>query len=142
MAGTLTANSAVVIRSEPAEVWEVITNPALLSKAFFGAKVVTNWREGSAITFSGEWNGKPYKDRGTIMKVVPNRLLEYTHWSPLSGTPDEPENYHTVTFELTPSEGGTELALRQSNVNDENEREHSEKTWSLMLGNIKKLVKS
>jgi uncharacterized protein YndB with AHSA1/START domain len=142
MAGTLTANSAVVIRSEPAEVWEVITNPALLSKAFFGAKVVTNWREGSAITFSGEWNGKPYKDRGTIMKVVPNRLLEYTHWSPLSGTPDEPENYHTVTFELTPSEGGTELALRQSNVNDENEREHSEKTWSLMLGNIKKLVES
>ncbi len=140
MAGMLTANSAVVIKSEPAEVWAAITNPVLLSKAFFGARVVTNWREGSPITFSGEWNGKPYKDKGTIMKVVPNRLLEYTHWSPLSGTPDEPENYHTVTFKLTPSEGGTELALRQSNVNDESEREHSEKTWALMLGNIKKLV--
>ena len=142
MTGKLTANSSVVVDREPAAVWAALTEPEQLSKAFFGAKVESDWRQGSPITFSGEWDGKPYRDKGKIVKVVPNQLLEYTHWSPLSGTADEPDNYHTVTFRLTPRDKGTELALTQSNVNDETEQEHSEQTWSMMLNNIKKLVES
>ena len=30
-----------------------------------------------------------------------------THWSPLSGSPDSPENYHKVSYELTAENGST-----------------------------------
>ncbi len=140
MAGDLTANSSVVINAEPAAVWAALTEPELVSKAFFGAQVESDWQEGSPITFRGEWEGKPFEDKGRIVRIVPNSLLEYTHWSPLSGVADDPENYHGVTFRLTPREGGTGLSLSQSNVTDEAEREHSERNWSMMLDNVKRLV--
>src|SRR5205823_6384605 len=99
---------------EPAAVWAAITDPELVSQAFFGAKVETDWRPGSPITWSGEWQGKPFRDKGEIVKVEPNQVLEFTHFSPLTGQPDVPENYHTVTFEETAQSDGTELTISQS----------------------------
>jgi hypothetical protein len=43
------------------------------------------------------------------------RRLRYTHFSPLSGEPDVPEHYHTVTVDLTEDEDGTLVALTQDN---------------------------
>ena len=67
----------------------------------FGADVVSDWREGSPIVWKGEWKGKPYEDKGVILRVQPNEKLEYTHYSPLTGAPDVPDSYHTVTVTLT-----------------------------------------
>src|SRR5205807_9908914 len=52
------------------------------------------------ITWKGEWQGKTYEDKGTVLAVEPNKLLRITHWSPMGGSEDKPENYHTVTYEL------------------------------------------
>jgi uncharacterized protein YndB with AHSA1/START domain len=140
MAGRLTATSSVVIRAEPAEVWAALTDPDVLSQAFFGAKVDTDWQVGSPITFSGEWQGKRFRDKGEIRRFEPSKVLQFTHFSPMSGQPDIPENYHTVTFELTPQDGGTELTIRQTNAASEEEREHSKANWAQVLDGLKKHV--
>jgi uncharacterized protein YndB with AHSA1/START domain len=140
MAGQLTATSNVVIKAEPAEVWAALTDPDVLSQAFFGAKVDTDWQAGSPITFSGEWQGKRFQDKGEIRRFEPNKVLEFTHFSPMTGQPDIPENYHTVTFELIPRGGGTELTIRQTNAASEEEREHSEANWAQVLGSLKQHV--
>jgi hypothetical protein len=57
-----------------------------------------------------------YEDKGAIQTSDPLRRLAFTHFSPLAGLPDRPENYHTVTFELAPVKGGTEVALTQANL--------------------------
>jgi len=36
-----------------------------------------------------------------ILKLEPLQTLKYSHFSPLSGLTDKPENYHTVTVELS-----------------------------------------
>ena len=140
MASQLIAHSTVSIEADPETVWRCLTDSELVGKAFFDTRIESDWREGSPITISGEWQGKAFLDKGEVVSVVPYERLAYTHWSPLSGTADVPENYHTVTLGLTPADGGTRLELSQDNVGDEDELKHSEANWSTMLGNLKKLI--
>jgi uncharacterized protein YndB with AHSA1/START domain len=137
VAERLTATASILIDAEPAAVWAVIADPRQLGQAFFGAKVDTDWRVGSPITYRGEWQGKRFEDKGEIVKVEPNEVLQVTHFSPLSGQPDVPENYHTVTFRLAPRDGRTEMVITQTNAASQEEREHSEANWAKVLDSIK-----
>ncbi len=83
MATKLTATSSLAIRAEPAKVWAALTDPEVMSQAFFGAKIDTDWQVGSPITFSGEWQGKSFQDKGEICAFEPNKLLQFTHYSPI-----------------------------------------------------------
>ena len=90
--------------------------------------------------WKGEWQGKPFEDKGVILRVQPNRLLSYSHFSPLEGKPDTPDNYHTVTVELSEHADGTRISLSQDNNATEQAREHSEKNWNMVLAGLKKVV--
>jgi uncharacterized protein YndB with AHSA1/START domain len=140
MTKNLTAKSSTVINADPARVWTAITDPEVASQAFFGAKVDTDWQVGSPITFSGEWQGRSFQDKGEVVRVEPGRLLRFTHFSPLTGQPDVPENYHVVTFELAPRARGTEVTISQTNAASEEERKHSEDNWAQLLGTLKRLT--
>jgi uncharacterized protein YndB with AHSA1/START domain len=106
----------------------------------FGAQVETDWTPGSSITWRGEMKGKRYEDKGTILQVDAGRLLQYTHFSPLGGQPDLPENYHTVTIELFPDGETTRVSLSQDNNTTSDAQQHSEQNWQQMLEGLKKLV--
>ncbi len=106
----------------------------------FGTNVISDWKQGSPIVWKGEWQGKKYEDRGVILKQEPERLIQYSHFSPLSGKPDLPENYHTVTVELVSDGAETAVSLSQDNNETEQAREHSEENWKMMLASLKKLL--
>lgn len=98
----------------------------------------TDWKEGSPITWTGEWQGKPYQDKGAVLEVDPSRVLKYTHWSPMGGSEDRPENYHTVTYELAGSDGKTILTLRQDNNPTQEEADKMAKeNWGPVLKGLK-----
>jgi uncharacterized protein YndB with AHSA1/START domain len=140
MPGSRTATCAVIIDADPATVWAALTDADVLGEAFFGSKIQTDWQVGSPITYSGEYDGKTYEDKGEIVEVVPNQRLVATHWSPLSGTSDEPANYSKVTYGLAPHGSGTELSVSQNNVDDPQSQEHYESNWKKMLNALKRLV--
>jgi uncharacterized protein YndB with AHSA1/START domain len=134
------AKATVRINGSATMVWNALTEPALIEKYMMGSKVISDWKEGSSITWKGEWKGKPYEDKGTILQLKPGTLLSYSHYSPLSGLPDTPENYHTVTIELAEAGESTSVSLSQNNNPTEEARQHSEKNWKMMLDGLKKLV--
>ena len=105
-----------------------------------GTELRSDWKKGSPITWEGLWEGKYYKDKGTIQDIERGYLLRYTHFSPLSGMPDRPENYHTVTIELADSGEGTEVTLTQDHNTSEEARVHSEKNWGTMLSMLKQYL--
>lgn len=72
--------------------------------------------------------------------MEPKRKLQYSHYSPISGPDDKPENYHIVTISLTEEDEQTHITLTQDNNADENSKEHSEKNWKMMLASLKKLL--
>jgi uncharacterized protein YndB with AHSA1/START domain len=140
MANDLLAKASTTIEATAAEVWDALVDPAKIHEYMFGTNVASDWTEGSPITWKGEWEGRPYEDKGVILKMKPRKELQYTHFSPLAGLPDKPENYHTVTIELAENGAATNVTLSQDNNSTEKEREHSEKNWAMMLDGLKKFV--
>jgi len=136
------AKASITIDAPAEKVWSALTDRAAIKQYMFGTNVETDWVEGSPITWKGEWQGKAYEDKGEIRKVDPHRLLQYTHFSPLSGLPDKPENYHIVTIGLIERDSRTEVALSQDNNPTEEARAHSEKNWQTMLEALKQHVES
>jgi len=134
------ARASLTVDAPRAKVWDALVNPKAIKQYMFGAAVVSDWREGSPIVWKGEWQGKPYEDKGTLLEVEPGRTLRYSHFSPLSGLPDEPGNYHTVTIELSDEGNQTRVALTQDNNPTDEARVHSEKNWGMMLAALQKFL--
>jgi uncharacterized protein YndB with AHSA1/START domain len=136
----LIARASTTVDAPVAKVWDALTNPDVIRQYMFGATVTSDWKKGSPIAWTGEWKGKPYEDKGVILEIEPERRLQYTHFSPLSGQPDRPENYHTVTIVVVPDGGHTTVRLEQDHNATEEAREHSERNWTTMLEGMKKLL--
>ena len=136
----LIAKSSIRIKAPIAKVWDALTNPEMIKQYMFGTNVVSDWKVGSSIVWKGEWQGKAYEDKGKILKIEQERTLQYSHFSPLMGKQDVPENYHTVTIELSNDGEKTVVSLSQDGNATEEAREHSEKNWMMMLNGLKKLL--
>ena len=136
------AHATTTIDAPVSEVWDALVTPEKVEQYMLGAKVDSDWKKGSPIRWSGEWEGKKYEDKGRVLDLEPNRLLRYSHFSPLEGKPDEPESYHTVTIELAPLGDKTRVSLSQDNNPTAEARKHSEKNWKTMLDGLRSVVEA
>ncbi len=134
--------ATTTIDATPEQVWALLTDNTRVPEYMLGSEVETDWKPGSPITWSGEYEGKKYQDHGTILDADPGRLLRVTHLSPMSGQEDKPENYHTVAFALEPDGEGTKLVLTQDNNPTIDAMEHSEKNWRTVADAVKRAVES
>lgn len=134
------AEVSIEINAEPAIVWDALTNPRKIKQYFFGTHTETDWQVGSPITFAGEWDGKKYKDKGTILTNDHLHLLQYTYWSSMGGTEDKPENYVVISYKLTGKGASTLLEIAQENIPNEKTRKHSEDNWNMLLVSLKEYI--
>ena len=130
----------MTIAAPAAEVWEALVTPAAIKDHMFGAAVMSEWVVGSPIVWKREWRGRAYEEKGIILEFVRERVLEYSHFSPLTAMADLPENYHIVTVHLSDDGGQTKVLLCQDNNPTEQAREEAERHWSLMLDALKGFV--
>ena len=128
------------IDASPDRVWHALTDPKEIEKYFFGSRVETDWEPGSSIVWRGEYEGRQYEDHGTILEVKPGHRLMLTHFSPLSGDEDAPENYHTILYEIQQDDGKTHVRLSQDNNATKEQADHSKEAWEAMLSGLKDLV--
>lgn len=140
MSGPFTGQTSVTIKASPSQVWKALTDPEMIGQYLFGTRVTTDWKVGGPITYEGVWQGKPYKDKGTILEFVPEKSLVSTYWSGMSGKADLPENYMKVAQALERLPDGTRLTLTQSNIPTEKERDHSIANWGMVLESLRNLL--
>ena len=133
-------SASVAITAPIERVWEAITTPSTIKQWFFGVDTETDWKPGSPIVHRGEWQGKPYEDKGEIVRVEPPTTLVHTHWSPMSGKPDSREHHQEVTWSLAATAGGTELTVYERNLPSEEAKTLSDQSWATVLGNLKELL--
>lgn len=131
---------SVLIHVNNDKVWAGLTDPYLVKKYFFGTTVESTWQKGSPIFFRGEWQNHKYEDKGVILRVEPGVHVTYSYWSSLSGTPDRPENYKNISYDLSKTKDGTKLTVSQDC--DPKTKEHSEKNWTMVLNGLKNLLEN
>jgi uncharacterized protein YndB with AHSA1/START domain len=118
----------------PAErVWAALTDPDVVARWMMGATVESMWVPGAPITWSGEYEGRPFQDKGEVLRVEPGRHLVHTHFSPMSGAEDTPGNYHRLDWRLEPDGDATRLTLVQGGASSAEEAEQFEQNWGRML---------
>jgi uncharacterized protein YndB with AHSA1/START domain len=136
----LTLETSVSVAAPADKVWAALTTPELVKQYFFGTQLVTDWKVGSPIYFRGEWEGQTYEDKGTVLEFDPLRRLRYNYWSSMSGTADKPENYANITYAVREEDGKSIVTITQDNIENEEKRAHSEQTWQMVMGDMKKLL--
>jgi len=130
----------VTFKAPIEKVWQGITDPAMVKQYFFGTTLKSDWKVGSPITFSGEWEGHKYEDGGTILAIDAPRYLKYSYWSSMSGTENKPENYNNITSELSEKDGITTLVITQDGVKNQEAADHSEENWKSVFDGLKKMI--
>lgn len=135
-------STSITINAPAAKVWQALTDPSIVKQYFFGTNVKSDWEAGSAIIFEGEWEGKTYQDKGTILESEPGKFVKYSYWSSMSGTEDKPENYANVSYGLEEQDGKTILTVSQDNIKNQESKEHSEQNWQHVFGKMKEMVES
>jgi len=136
----LKLSTSITIHASPEKVWQGLTDPNLIRQYFFGTNAVSDWKEGSPLRFTGEWEGQTYEDKGSILKSEPNRLLSYSYLSSMSGKEDRPENYAIVTYTLSPQGKDTVLTITQDPVDSQEALEHSEQNWQMVMKGMAGLI--
>ncbi len=134
------SSSSVLIHAPLKKVWDALTIPEQVKQYFFGTDLVTTWEVGSPIFFRGEWEGKTYEDKGTVLAFEPMHTLSYNYWSSMSGMEDKPELYQVLKYDLTETSEGVTVTITQSNVDSQEKADHSAKNWEGVFGLMKDFV--
>jgi uncharacterized protein YndB with AHSA1/START domain len=135
-----TARTDVHVDASRERLWTALTDPDTIARFLFGSRVSTDWQQGSPIVYRGEWEGRPYEDKGTILKIVPGDRLVTSYYSPLSGKPDVPESYQTVSYLLADDGEGTRVTITQDGCADDAEAERMSANWAMVLQELKSVV--
>jgi uncharacterized protein YndB with AHSA1/START domain len=132
--------SATLINAPIERVWQAITTPAEIKQWFFGVDTESDWKVGSQLVHTGQYQGKPYVDKGEILEIESPKRLVHTHWSDISGKPDMPEHYQTVAWDLAERDGGTQLTITEQNLPSSDAARTSEAAWAGALKSLKEML--
>ena len=134
------AKTAIQIKAPLAKVWDALVKPAMIKEYMSGTTVRSDWKEGSPIVWTGEWKGNTYEEKGIILRLIREQVLQYNRYNALSGLADLPENYQTITLALSSKGAMVEVSLTEDNNPDEKAKAYSEKVWQEILGRLKQLL--
>jgi len=142
MSTPLSMQASITINASIEKVWDALINPEVIREYFFGTETESDWKVGSSISFKGVWEGESYEDKGIVLKHDAKKELEYSYWSSLSGTEDKAENYANIIYKVKSNGNGTELTIIQSGFKTEEQKQHSEQNWKMVLENIKSILEN
>lgn len=108
--GHATVTDAITIAAPPEAVWRALVDPQL-SARWRNAAFETDWEPGSPIRITATIGSKDYLDRGTVIATSAPTQLCYRFLPTVSGLPDVPESYSTVTMLLMAEGAGTMVAV-------------------------------
>lgn len=134
------ATAETTVHAGRDKVWAALTDPEQIAAYSGGARVTTSWRVGEPIIWSGEYNGRAFEDHGEVLTYDEPNVLSVTHYSPLMGQDDRPENYHTLVYTLGAGGDDTRLSLAQDNCTDSAQAEQFSANWQATLQALKEHV--
>jgi uncharacterized protein YndB with AHSA1/START domain len=129
------------IKASQEEVWDAITNPAIVAKFFHGAQVESTYEVGAKLR-SLSPDGSDIWGDNTILESDPPRRLVHT-WRSLYDPVMAAERESRVTWEIEPLPGGfAKLTLIHDHLEASPKTAASVRGWSYILSNLKTVVET
>jgi uncharacterized protein YndB with AHSA1/START domain len=146
----LLIQNTITIKAPASKVWDALVNPEQTKKYMFGCETFSDWKPTSLLEWKATYEGKEMVFvTGHIVSIEPEKLLVYTVFDPNSTMENIPENYLTVTYELTETNSQTILNVTQGDYSKvaEGERRYNEsynngEGWNPILAAIKSLLEA
>jgi len=138
---TTTQVYQLYMRATVDEVWQAITDPAVIEKYFHRAKVDATFEVGSVITKRSP-DGSQLWSSNTVLECDPPRRLVHT-WRSLydEELAEEPES--RVTWEVEAAgEGMTKLTLIHDRLEDSPKTADSVRGWAYILSGLKSVLET
>ena len=132
----------VYIRATPEQVWDAITKPEFTAKYFFGSRVDTTGKTGSAIRHYAP-DGKTLWGDDMILESNPPRRLVH-RWRSLYDAELAVEPPSRVTWEIDPQPGGvTKLTVIHDQLEDSPKTAASVSGgWMFVISGLKTLLET
>lgn len=142
---------SIRIAAAPHDIWRALVAAAAGAR-WRNAEFRTDWQAGSPIEIEALIGTKRYRDKGRVIRAHPPDLLQYTYWSRVSGLPDVPQSYSTITMTLEPEGMDTLLTVEQRvpaspprkgkgwEIGPESGARHVEFYWRMTLPILKRVV--
>ncbi len=125
--------------ASPQKVWNALTDPNVTKRYFFGCEVNCDWKIGSPLSYSTEFEGKRMVHvKGTVLAYQPYHYLVLTSIAP--AFEGDPKKETKVTYTLTPHENFTKLSIVHGDFHDQKEFEQNNNSWDLVLNGLKAIV--
>ncbi|MTI30280.1 SRPBCC domain-containing protein [Xanthovirga aplysinae] len=146
MNNTLILNKEIDFPASKESIWNLLTNPEMTRQYMFGCEVLSEWKQGSSITWKGKSeNGKEVTYvKGEIIEILKGEKVTFSMLDPNMGIEDVPENYVNLTYNLEKSEDSTRLRLIQGDFatveNGKKRYEEAIKGWEMVFPLMEKII--
>jgi uncharacterized protein YndB with AHSA1/START domain len=137
---SFSSSSAIFIKAPREAVWNALTRPESVKQYFFSTDLVTDWTVGTPMFFRGEWDGKAYEDRGTVLGFEPMSRLSFNYWSGFSGLEDKPGLRQIIHYTVDDVNDGVRVTIAQSNIDSQVRADHAASNWREVLLSLKTFV--
>lgn len=137
-------HQTLLIGADCARVWQLLTDPLQMKRWLSDDEmtIVSTFKPGQPITFSGLLHDRPYEAKGTVLEFGLQKKFTYTFWTSLSEIPDIPENYSVFEFTLQCRNNATELSFTGQHFATESIYAHHRFYWQVTLHILKQLAES
>ena len=140
-ASTATQVYQLYIRASQEEVWDAITNPAIVAKFFHGARIESTYEVGAKLRSLSPDGSDTWGDN-TILEFDPPRRLVHT-WRSLYDPVLAAEPESRVTWEIEPmADGVAKLTLVHDRLDASPRTAASVRGWSYILSNLKTVMET
>lgn len=132
----------IELRASLHDVWQALVTPERIRQYLLGATVETTWKVGAPIRYYGNFNGISFNDCGIIDRLEEYKLFRYSYWSANHGTTNSPENYVTISYQLSEIPNGVKLEVFQTNYQSEVLANGMNTFWDIILKKLKTYVEA
>jgi uncharacterized protein YndB with AHSA1/START domain len=145
----LYVTGSVTINAAPSKVWQALVKPELTKKYMFDCEAISDWKIGSPLLWNGVVDGKEITFvKGRVVAFEPHKRMQFTVFDPNASYADIPENYTTVTYDLSERDGKTVLSVKQGDFATvaDGEKRYKETAgeggWGGVLKKLKEVIEA
>ncbi len=140
---TYSIEKTIYIEATPEFVFDKLTCSSDIVRYFPLREVISDWKEGSEVLYKGELDGRGFTDFGRIERLNRPNEYHYVYWSDNHGTARVAENYLSIRYRLTSEGRGTQLMLKQENLQSEEMYQLMETVvWAGLLSSMKSFIEN